>query len=60
MRERERERERESYTWKLDMRPEKFEPLWFLFRNKDDLSARYYISDGPFFLDDRRQSWKSL
>ena len=61
--EREREREREkwvSYTWKLDMKAAKFELLIFLFRSKHDLSVWCYISDGPFFLEDRWQSGKSL
>ena len=49
-----------SFTWKLDMKVEKFEFLRFLFRSKHDLSARYYISDGQFFLENRRQSGKSL
>ena len=47
------------YIWKLDMKAEKFELLRFLLRSKHDLSARCYISDGPFFLEDRRQSGKS-
>ena len=46
--------ERESYTGKLDMKDEKIELLRLLFRSKYDLSARCYISDGPFFLEDRR------
>ena len=64
MRERERERKWEigagTYSWKLDMKAEKFELLRFLLRSKHDLPARGYISDGPFFLEDRRQSGKSL
>ena len=42
------------------MKAEKFELLRFLLRSKHDFSTRCYISDGPFFLEDKRLSGKSL
>ena len=44
MREREKEREVGIYTY----------------RHKNQKFARYYIFDGPFFLEDRRQSEKEV